>query len=128
MEILKIVTIALTGVIMASLMKNINKEVTIYIVMATVVIIIFSIINKLAEVFVFIESVYSGITYGKEFFPIVLKILAVAYITDFTAQLCKDSGEGAVASKVELAGKVIIFYAAIPILSAILDLIKTLLE
>lgn len=127
MEIIKIVAIALTGVVLASLMKNINKEVTIYIVMATVVIIIFSIINKLAEVFVFIESIYSGITYGKEFFPVILKILAVAYITDFTAQLCKDSGEGAIASKVELAGKVTIFYTAIPILNAILDLINTLL-
>lgn len=127
MEILKIVTIALTGVIFASLMKTVNKEVSIYVISATAIIIFFSIIIKLTDVFSFIENIYNGITYGKEFFPIVLKILAIAYITDLTAQLCKDAGEGAIASKVELGGKVVIFYAAMPIMNAILDLIKTLL-
>ncbi|MDO5414214.1 MAG: SpoIIIAC/SpoIIIAD family protein [Bacillota bacterium] len=127
MEILKIVTIALTGVILASLMKTVNKEVSIYVISATAIIIFFSIIIKLTDVFSFIENIYNGITYGKEFFPIVLKILAIAYITDLTAQLCKDAGEGAIASKVELGGKVVIFYAAMPIMNAILDLIKTLL-
>ena len=127
MEILKIVTIALTGVILASLMKTVNKEVSIYVISATAIIIFFSIIIKLTDVFSFIENIYNGITYGKEFFPIVLKVLAIAYITDLTAQLCKDAGEGAIASKVELGGKVVIFYAAMPIMNAILDLIKTLL-
>ena len=127
MEILKIVTIALTGVILASLMKTVNKEVSIYVISATAIIIFFSIMIKLTDVFSFIENIYSGITYGKEFFPIVLKILAIAYITDLTAQLCKDAGEGTIASKVELGGKVVIFYAAMPIMNAILDLIKTLL-
>ena len=57
----------------------------------------------------------------------ILKVLAVAYITDFTAQLCRDAGEASIGSKVELAGKIIIFYLAMPILTAILELIKTLL-
>ncbi|MFR8071682.1 MAG: SpoIIIAC/SpoIIIAD family protein, partial [Anaerovoracaceae bacterium] len=66
-------------------------------------------------------------TYGRTFFPVILKVLAVAYITDFTAQLCRDAGEASIGSKVELAGKIIIFYLAMPILTAILELIKTLL-
>lgn len=128
MEILKITAIALTGVIIASLLKTINKEITIYVILATVIIIVFSMINRLTEIFLFIENIYNDITYGKEFFPVILKILAVAYITDFTAQLCKDSGESAIGSKVELAGKITIFYAAMPILKAILDMISTLIR
>ena len=127
MEILKIVALALTGVILAALMKSVNKEISIYIILATVIILFFSIIDKLAEVFQFLEGVYDNVTYGKTFFPIILKVLAVAYITDFTAQLCKDAGEGTIGSKVELAGKVIIFYLAMPILTAILELIGSLL-
>lgn len=127
MEIMKIIVIALTGLIVASLLKTVNKEITIYVVLATVIIIVFLIINKLAEIFLFIEEIYDGITYGREFFPIILKILAVAYITDFTAQLCKDSGEGSIGTKVELAGKITIFYVAMPILKSILEMIKTLI-
>lgn len=127
MEILKIVAVALTGVMTASLMKAINKDISLYIVLATIIIILLEVFDKLSGIFAFMESVYGSITYGREFFPVVLKILAIAYITDFTAQLCKDAGETSIGSKVELAGKVIIFYAAMPILTAILDLIGTLL-
>lgn len=128
MEILKIAAIALTGVIIAAVMKNINKEITIYIILATVIILFLSIIDKLWEAFRFLEGIYDDVTYGKSFFPVIIKVLAVAYITDFTAQLCRDSGENAIGTKVELAGKVIIFYLAIPILTAILELISSLLE
>lgn len=128
MDILKIVTLALTGVILAALMKSINKEISIYIILATVIILFLSIIDKLVDVFWFLEDIYNDVTYGKIFFPIILKVLAVAYITDFTAQLCKDAGEATIGAKVELAGKVIIFYLAMPILSAILELIGSLLN
>ena len=128
MEILKIVTLALTGVILASLMKSVNKEISIYIILATVIILFVSIIDKITYIFHFLEGIYDNVTYGRTFFPVILKVLAVAYITDFTAQLCKDAGETTIGSKVELAGKVIIFYLAMPILTAILELIGSLLN
>ena len=128
MEILKIAAVALTGVILASVMKTVNKEITIYIILATVIILFLSIIDKLWEAFRFLEGIYDNMTYGRSFFPVIIKVLAVAYITDFTAQLCRDSGENAIGSKVELAGKVMIFYLAMPVLSAILELISSLLD
>ena len=128
MEILKIVTLAMTGVILASLMKSVKNELSIYIVLATVIILFLSIIDELTDIFHFLEGIYDNITYGKVFFPVILKVLAAAYITDFAAQLCKDAGESAIGSKVELAGKVMIFYLAMPILTAILELIGSILE
>ena len=128
MEILKIAAVALTGVILASVMKTVNKEITIYIILATVIILFLSIIDKLWEAFRFLEGIYDNVTYGRSFFPVIIKVLAVAYITDFTAQLCRDSGENAIGSKVELEGKVMIFYLAMPDLSAILELISSLLD
>lgn len=128
MEILKIVALALTGVLLAALMKSVNKEISIYIILATVIILFLTIIDRLTDIFLFLEGIYDNVTYGKTFFPVILKVLAVAYITDFTAQLCKDAGEVTIGSKVELAGKVIIFYLAMPILTAILELIGSLLE
>ena len=127
MEILKIVATALTGLILAIVMKSVNKEISIYIVLGTLMIIFLSVADRLAEIFSFLQGIYDNVTYGRTFFPVILKVLAVAYITDFTAQLCRDAGEASIGSKVELAGKIIIFYLAMPILTAILELIKTLL-
>lgn len=128
MEILKISAIALTGVILAALLKSVNKEISLYVILATAVVILITVLGKVSEIFSFIENIYDNITYGREFFPVIIKVLIVAYITDFTAQLCKDAGEGTIGSKVELAGKVIIFYVAMPILTAILELINVLLK
>lgn len=126
-DILKIVAIALTGVILAGIVKSVKKEFTVYIVLATIAVIFVFTIEKLATVFEFLKEIYSQITYGKTFFPILIKVLAVSYLTDFTAQLCKDAGEGAIATKLELAGKIVIFYLSIPILVSILDLINGIL-
>ena len=128
MELIKIITIALTGVMVAALTKNINKEISIYIVLAASIMILLIIIGKLSDIFIFMENIYDNVTYGREFFPVIIKVLAVAYITDFTAQICKDAGENTIGSKVELAGKITIFYLAMPIFTAILELIKQLLS
>lgn len=128
MDIFQIAMIALIGVIATQTIKTIKPDFAIYIVLVTVIIIFSLAVDKLMAVFAFIEDIYGNITYGKTFFPIIIKVLAVAYIADFTAQICKDSGEGAIAGKVELAGKIMIFYLAIPILVAILELINSILS
>ena len=128
MLILKIAAIGLIGILLASLIKTVNKDMSIYVVLATTALLLIYIIGELSGVFVYLESIYDNVTYGREFFPIIIKVLAVAYIADFTAQLCKDAGENSIASKIELAGKIIIFYMAMPIFTAILQLIDSLLS
>lgn len=127
MDIFKIAAIGLCGVIVSSMVKSNKPEFATYIVIATVMIIFAMIIYKLTAVFEFLSSIYNQISYGKTFFPIILKVLAVAYIADFAAQICRDSGETAIAGKVELAGKVMIFYLAVPVMVAVMDLINQML-
>jgi len=127
MEIIKIAGIALAGVIAVSMVKGFKPELAIYVVIATVVVIFGIAVERLIVVFEFLQTIYDQLTYGKTFFPIIMKVLAVAYLADFTAQICKDSGENAIAGKVELAGKIVIFYLATPILLAILELINSII-
>lgn len=127
MEILQIAGVAVTGVIMLSLVRSLKPEMAIYIVIATVIIILIFSLEQLTAVFGFLKTVYDEMTYGKDFFPILIKVLAVAYLSDFTAQLCNDAGESSIGSKVELAGKIIIFYISLPILVSILQLVNSIL-
>jgi stage III sporulation protein AD len=57
----------------------------------------------------------------------VLRVIGVAYLADFGAQVCDDAGERSLGRKVELAGKVIIMIMAIPLVSAVLEVILRLL-
>ncbi|MCI8647834.1 MAG: stage III sporulation protein AD [Firmicutes bacterium] len=127
MEIMKIAAIAIGGVIMAAIVKSFKPELSLYVVLATVLVIFLMALDKLTAVFQFLSSVYDEMTYGRDFFPIIVKVLVVAYLADFTSQLCKDAGEAAIGSKVELAGKIVIFYLSMPVLLAILELINSIL-
>lgn len=57
----------------------------------------------------------------------ILKIIGIAYIAEFAAQLTKDAGQGAIASKIELAGKIIILAMAIPILTVMIETVIKLI-
>ena len=127
MEILQIAGIAVGGMIMVSLVRAFKPEFAIYIVIATVIVILILCVTQLTAVFQFLKSVYDDMSYGKEYFPIIIKVLVVAYLADFTAQLCNDAGETSIGSKVELAGKIIIFYLSLPILVSILELVNSMI-
>ncbi|MDF4756229.1 SpoIIIAC/SpoIIIAD family protein [Vibrio parahaemolyticus] len=44
-------------------------------------------------------------------------------MAEFGAQITKDAGQGAIASKIELAGKILILVMAIPILTVVIETI-----
>lgn len=57
----------------------------------------------------------------------VLKIIGIAYIAEFGAQIVRDAGQESIASKIELAGKVLILVLAIPIISIIIETVMKLM-
>lgn len=127
MDLFQICAIALVGLVLSSLVKAYKPEMAIFVVISCVLLIFTCFIQYFTGVFDFLERIYSHISYGKAFYPIMLKVIAIAYITDFTSQICKDSGEGAIAEKVQLAGKIFIFYVSIPVMMAVIELLEKLL-
>jgi len=57
------------------------------------------------------------------YLALLLKVLGIAYLATLGAEIARDAGEGALANKVELAGKVLILVLAVPVLTAIVQLL-----
>ena len=127
MEILKIAALALCAVMIIVLVKNYKPEFGIFVAIGCSILILYFLVDSLKYAFSYMSQLYDKLDYGKTYFPIIIKVLAIAYITEFTSQLCKDAGESSIASKVELAGKIIIFCVAIPVFISILNLVEQLL-
>ena len=58
---------------------------------------------------------------NKEFLNLLIKITGIAFLTEFAVSICKDSGESAIASKIDIGGKVTIIAISIPIISSLLE-------
>ncbi len=58
---------------------------------------------------------------------VLIKIIGIAYVAQFAYDICKDAGESALASKVELGGRILILAAALPAAISLLDMVAALL-
>ena len=80
-------------------------------------------IDQIHAILQMIERVASEANVCNLYLEPLLNIIWIAYIAEFGAQITKDAGQGAIASKIELAGKILILVMAIPILTVVIETI-----
>ncbi len=127
MEVVKIVSIALIGLIIIILLKQYKPEYALYISLITGMLIIILVMDKLSGIIGLIESISNKANINNQFIGILLKITGIAFLSEFAVSICKDSGESAIASKIEIATKIIIISMSIPIISSLLEIILKIL-
>lgn len=123
MEIIQIVGIGIIATILAVLLKQEKPEIALQISIVTGLIIFIFVISKLSYVIEVLSDLAQRINIDFVYFSTILKIIGIAYIAEFGAQISRDAGEETIASKIELAGKILIMVLSVPILLAVLDLI-----
>ncbi len=127
MEILQIVCIGIIAVVLSSTIKKQRPELALQLGIATGLLIFIVVIVKLSAVIDFLQTFSKKANIDSTYINILLKIVGIAYIAEFGAEVCKDAGESSIASKIELAGKVTIVILAVPIISSLLDLVIKLM-
>lgn len=123
MEILQIVGLCIIAVILIAVIKPQSPEIAIQISIIVGIIVFFLVISKLTAVIDLIKIYMGKANINMSFMNVLMKIIGIAYIAEFGAEVCKDAGETAIASRIELAAKVIIVVLAVPIITSLLDLI-----
>lgn len=127
MEIVPIVALAIAATVLLMVIRESRPELAMLLSLVIGATLFFSVVSKIGMVVSTLSSIAARSDAGKLHLTTLLKIVGVAYITEFGSQVCRDANEGAIASKVELAGKVIIMVLAIPVVLVILDTILKLL-
>ena len=127
MEIVQVIAIAFIATFIVMILKQYRPEFSIYISIIAGILIFFIVIVKLTSVIQIIKSLSSKLGTNVQYFSLLIKITGIAYLSEFATNICKDSGETAIASKVELAGRVIIIAMSVPILGALIDTITNIL-
>ena len=98
-----------------------------YISLIAGVLILVLVIDKLVGVVKLIQSISNKASINSGFLELLLKITGIAFLAEFAVSVCKDSGESAIASKIELGSKIIIISLSIPIISNLLEIILKIL-
>ncbi|HHU92876.1 MAG TPA: stage III sporulation protein AD [Halanaerobiaceae bacterium] len=125
MIIIQIVGLALLSAILIIVIKQVKPELAFLLSIAAGLVILILIMRQVEAVIELINQLARQARIDMIYFNTIIKIIGIAYIGEFGAELTRDSGEGALASKIELATKIIIMVIAIPIM---LSLIETILR
>ncbi len=127
MEATKIIGVGIIALIIIVIIKQYKPEFAIYVSLISGIIIIFLVFNKLAGILNLLTVLSKKTGMNATYLSIILKITGIAILTEFGVSICKDAGEAAIASKIEFGGKIIIMSISIPIISALLEVITTII-
>lgn len=125
---IKIALISLTALILIVILKRTNKEFAFILSIAAAVIIFGIIINDFADVINRIYEISSQLDNLNSYIMLMVKILGITLITQFIIDLCRDSGENALASQTEITSKILILVMVMPLFEAVMNVISGLLK
>ncbi len=121
MEIWQIVGLALIVAVISVVLKQFRKEIALQLTILTGAIIFILILGKIKIIIDLLQNLADQADISSYYLLIVLKIVGVAYLAEFGADICRDADEKALATKIEIAAKVGVVVLAIPIIVAILE-------
>ncbi len=121
MDIFKIIGVGIIGGVLSITVKQYRREYGIFVGLATVLAILFMSLGTLETAIEEISLITEKTGVDIRYFTAVIKVVGIAYITQFGAEILRDGGEGAIAMKVEMAGKIFILGLTVPIVTEFLE-------
>lgn len=127
MDIGAFLGIALLAVVLLSVLRRSRPELAVLLSMVVGIIIFLRLVGRLRELVGVFEFLAAKAQINMLYLETVFRVMGVAYLTGFGAQICRDAGEGTLALKLELAGKIIILFLAVPVMVAIMEMVLRVL-
>ncbi|MEC2056878.1 stage III sporulation protein AD [Peribacillus psychrosaccharolyticus] len=124
---MKIAGVALIATFLALILKEQKPNFAFLLVVFVGCSIFLFLADKIYEIIKMLESLAVNAHVNMMYMETILKIIGIAYIAEFASQITKDAGQGSIASKIELSGKILILAMAIPILTVIIETIIQLI-
>lgn len=121
MEIVKIVAFAFIALSIVVILRQHNSALAVQVSAIVGIIIFIFMISKITAIVQVLQQLAIKANIDFVYLNTILKILGIAYLASFCSEICRDAGEGVIASRVEFAGKILILVLGIPILMAVLQ-------
>ena len=124
---IKIVAVGLLGAFLSILLRPHRSDLAMLCGMATGAIVLLMVMDEATSLLAYLAQISDRFAVDPTMFSTMLKVTGIAYIAEFGVQACKDAGESAIASKVELGAKILILSLCVPVVMDLLELLASIL-
>ncbi len=124
--IMKVAAVGIIGSVLAVTVKEYKKEFSLFIGIGTGAVIVYLLMDSMIQIKNLFGSMITAAGINSEYVSIMVKVIIIAYICEFAVQFCNDANEKAIGAKIELAGRLLILTASLPIIENLFNLIVNL--
>ena len=118
---------AIVGTVLAVLLRNKKSEAAIFVSVAAGALILFMLLPKLQETIEVFNNLTSIASMQGKWLSSILKMCGIAFIGQWGVELCRDSGENAIAVKLEMGTKITILLLCVPVINELITMVTKLL-
>ncbi len=119
----QVALIGITGVFLALQIRSAKPDMSVYLGIATSLLILLLAVDKLAVVLEGIRTIQGYLSIHAAYVEALLKIIGITYVAEFAADICKDAGYGTLAGQIGIFSKLSILAVSMPVLTALLETI-----
>ena len=128
MDTFSIIGFALAAAVLAFTVKEYNQRAAVYVSIAAGAVILLLLIGKISGIADGFNELANMSGISADTVKIMLKAVGIAYAAQFASQLCRDMGEGSLALKAEITGRIMLLTLVLPVIRSIAELLKQLIE
>lgn len=127
MDIISTALFCITACIMLKVLSGCSGEIKVLCSVIAACLVTLRFLDGWSEISSALTELFDQTGMDGEYLKIIFKSLGICYVTQLGCDCCKDSGENAVASQLELAGKAAMLIVSLPLFTAAAELIRSLL-
>ena len=122
-----IMALLIVAMVLALSLKSRNPEISSLVSIAVCLVIVFLCVERIRTIMSGMNRIINYIHIDRLYIGILIKLIGIAYICEFAAGISKDAGYQAIASQIELVGKLTMLMVSMPVLMQVLNTILELL-
>lgn len=115
------------GMMLAVSLKSRTPELSSLLSLAICIVIIATCVSRIKSIISVVDRLNSYISVDSEYLLILLKLIGIAYVCEFASGISREAGYGAIASQIEMLGKLTMLVVSLPVLLAVLEMVVEML-
>ncbi|NLK70622.1 MAG: hypothetical protein GX286_04195 [Clostridiales bacterium] len=126
-KILMIIALCIVAAILGKVLEKYNKEQALFVTIAACTIVLTFLVVYLSPLISMMNELFNRTGTGENYSQVIIKSLGICYVTQLGFDVCKDCNENALATVVEVSGKVTLIILAIPLLEKLINIVTSIM-
>lgn len=127
MEVIQLTGMAIAALALVVIVRQFRPDMGLAASLGSGLIFVAIAVTRLSSFATAVNRLADASSVSRAHLDVVLRVVGIAYLASFAAEACRDAGEGALASRVELAGKALILGMAAPLIFALFETVMRVL-